>query len=119
VVAAVVATRLRIIVLPLFVVDRDPHLWRITMVHAFAAAVVVVAPEVLWVIDVRIVVKPLHVLVAVVTTPGATERMVGCTGFTGGEGGAENGDAPQRENQLANHKTPLMFAYGLCLPQPT
>ena len=44
-----------IIVVPLLVVDGYPHLGRVTIVKTFAAAVVIVSPEILRVIDVRVV----------------------------------------------------------------
>ena len=59
----------RVIAKPMAVVDRDPHLRRIAIVQAVGAAVVLVPPEVLWVIDVRIVVESLPILSAIGASP--------------------------------------------------
>ena len=54
--------RARVLVVPMAVVDRDPHLGRIAVVQAVGTAVVLVPPEVLRVIDVRIVIETFPVL---------------------------------------------------------
>ena len=54
----------RVIVVPLLVVDRDPHFGGIAVVHAIAAAVVFLSPEVLRIIHVRVVVKSIPVRVS-------------------------------------------------------
>jgi len=60
---------LRIVVVPLPIVDGDSHLRRIAVVHVFAAAIVVRSPEVLWIVDIGVVVQPVPVLGAVALTP--------------------------------------------------
>ena len=62
VVAPVIAARRWIVVVPLLVVDRDSHLWRIAMVQVVGASVVLVAPVILWVSDVRVVIESVEVL---------------------------------------------------------
>ena len=75
VVAPVVAVIAGVIVLPLFVVNGDLHFGWITVVHAIAAAIVFVAPKVLWVVDVRIVIEPVVVATAGGSTPLLSERL--------------------------------------------
>lgn len=51
------------------------------MVQAVAALEVFLAPEVLWIIDVRIVVEPVPVYLRVIATPHATiGSLIGCGG---------------------------------------
>ena len=57
-----IAARRWIVVVPLLVVDRDSHLWRIAMVQVVGASVVLVAPVILWVSDVRVVIESVEVL---------------------------------------------------------
>ena len=61
----------RVIVVPLFVVDRNPHLWRIPVVHAIATTEVLLPPEILGIVYVRIVIKPIPVAEIGLSTPGA------------------------------------------------
>lgn len=67
----VVATIGRIVIVPLTVVDRNLHLRNITVVEAIAAAIVLVAVKVLWIVDVRVMVEPSVVSAARRTTPTA------------------------------------------------
>jgi len=60
-VTKVVPARAWVVVVPLLVVNRNSHFGRIAMVKAIGAAVVVVAPIVLWVSDVRIVVEAVQI----------------------------------------------------------
>ncbi len=75
VVSPVISVVAWISVVPLTVVYGDLHLGRVTIVHAVAAAIVLVAPKVLWVIDVRIMVEPVVVATARGTTPLLSERL--------------------------------------------
>lgn len=61
----------RIIVVPLLVVDGNPHFRRIPVVQAIAAAKVFLSPEVLGIVDVRIVIKPIPVAEIGLPTPGS------------------------------------------------
>tara|TARA_Y100000385_G_scaffold281022_1_gene333088 strand:+ start:259 stop:537 length:279 start_codon:yes stop_codon:yes gene_type:complete len=61
----------RVIVVPLFVVDRNPHFWRIPVVQAIAAAEVLLPPEILGVVDVRVVIEPIPVAEIGLSTPSA------------------------------------------------
>ncbi len=61
----------RIIVVPLLVVDGNPHFWRIPVVQAITAAKVLLSPEILGIVDVRIVIKPIPVAEIGLSTPGA------------------------------------------------
>jgi len=58
----VVPARAWVVVVPLLVVNRNSHFSRIAVVKAIGAAVIVVAPIVLWVSDVRIVVEAVQIL---------------------------------------------------------
>ena len=68
-VSAVVEPTVGIVVVPFAVVDRDSHLGRIAVVQAIGAAVVLVAPEILWVVHVGIVVEAIPVLGRIGLTP--------------------------------------------------
>jgi len=61
----------RIIVVPLLVVDGNPHFWRIPVVQAITAAKVLLSPEILGIVDVRIVIKPIPVAEIGLSTPSA------------------------------------------------
>ena len=61
-----------VIVVPLLVVDGNPHLWRVSVVQAIATAKVLLSPEILGIVDVRIVVEPIPVAEIGLSTPGAT-----------------------------------------------
>ena len=52
----------RIVVVPCLVVDRDSHLWSVPIVEAVSTSVSLVAPVVLWVGDIRVVIKAVQVL---------------------------------------------------------
>ena len=60
-----------VIVVPLFVVDGNPHLWRISVVQAIATAKVLLPPEILGIVDVRIMVEPIPVTEIGLSTPSA------------------------------------------------
>ena len=60
-----------VIVVPLFVVDGNPHFWRIPVVQAITAAKVLLSPEILGIVDVRIVIKPIPVAEIGLSTPSA------------------------------------------------
>ena len=56
-------------IVPAPVIDRDSHFLWVTMIHTVAATVVLVAPKILWIINVRIVVIPIPVLSVLLSTP--------------------------------------------------
>lgn len=60
-----------VIVVPLFVVDGNPHFWRIPVVQAITTAKVLLSPEILGIVDVRIVVEPIPIAEIGLPTPGA------------------------------------------------
>ena len=62
VVPFMIGSALWIVVVPLLVVDRNPHFTGVAVVQAIAAAKIGIAPEILRVVDVRIVVKTLPIL---------------------------------------------------------
>ena len=62
--------------MPFFVVDRDPHLLWIAVVQTVFAAVVLVVVIVLWVVHVRIMVKPIPVACTVAVTPRLPEGLL-------------------------------------------
>ncbi len=68
-VSGVILPGLRIFVVPLTIVDRRPHLLRIAMVHVLAATVILIAVEVLWIINVGVVIEPVPVLLASGSAP--------------------------------------------------
>ena len=56
-VSGVIAAVAGIEVVPLLVIHRNPHLRRISVIQTVAALEVFLAPEVLWVVDVRVVIE--------------------------------------------------------------
>lgn len=84
VMAPVVPALVGIIVVPMPVVDGDLHFRWIPMVHAVAAAVVLVAAKVLRVVDVGIVVKARAVPVAGRAPHRSISNWLGCVGKVGG-----------------------------------
>jgi hypothetical protein len=68
-VPAVVSAALRILIVPLAIVNRNPHFGRIAIVHVFGTSVVVLSPEVLGIIDVGIVIKTFHIARAGLAAP--------------------------------------------------
>ena len=61
-----------IVIVPALVVDRDPHFWRIAVIHILTTLVVFLTPVIPWVVDVRVMVKTLPVLIAIGVPPVAT-----------------------------------------------
>jgi hypothetical protein len=90
--SAVVPAPFGIVVMPIAVVDRYAHLWRIPEIQAFGTAVVLVTPKVLWVIDVWVVVKPLPILCSISIAPYATVGLLSIR-LPRPEDGRENGGA--------------------------
>ncbi len=77
--AGVVLAAVRVVVVPAAIVDRNPHLRRISVVQAICAAVVLVAPEVLGVVHVGIVVEAIPVLGRIGLTPSSAISLLrGC-----------------------------------------
>ncbi len=78
----------RVIVVPLFVVDGNSHLWWIPVVQTITAAKVLLSPEVLGIVNVWIVVEPIPVAEIGLSTPGAaigslvSRRIVGQSDVT-------------------------------------
>src|SRR5947207_175251 len=94
----------RVEIVPRLVVDRDLHFWWIAVVEAVRAAVILVAPEVLRVVDERVMVEPLPILDAVGVAPLAAEGRVLGAGRHGACGAPAGGGAAQREKCSANHR---------------
>jgi hypothetical protein len=69
-------------ILPAFVIDRDLHLRRITVVHVLAAAIVILSVIILRIIDIRIVIHPVPILRTVVMPPLPAISLLGL-GFVG------------------------------------
>ena len=63
----------RIVVVPCLVVDRDSHLWSVPIVEAVSTSVSLVAPVVLWVSDIRVVIKAVQVLRTFTRSPRLAE----------------------------------------------
>ena len=57
-----ITSRRRVVVLPRLVVDRNSHFWAVPVVQAVSTSVSLVTPIVLWVGDVRVVIKAVQVL---------------------------------------------------------
>ena len=57
-----ITSRRRVEILPRLVVNRDSHLWAVPVVQAVSTSVSLVAPVVLWVRDIRVVIKAIEVL---------------------------------------------------------
>ena len=71
-----------VIVVPLFVVHGDPHFWWITVVKAITAAEVFLSPEILGIVHVWVMVKPVPVTEIGLSTPGtAISTLVGRSMF--------------------------------------
>ena len=104
-----IATAFRVLIVPLAVVNRRPHFWRITEIHVLAGAIIFVPPEILRIVDVGIVIEPFPVVVAVGSPPhaviGAVGRFLGLAG--GGKTAAEHQGAGECENDATNHGVPL------------
>lgn len=65
----VITTLLRIEIMPLGVIGWDSHFLRIAVIQALVASVIFLPPVVLWVVNIRIVVKTIPVVMTVGTTP--------------------------------------------------
>ena len=74
---AVKAPSVWVIVVPTTVIDRNSHFGRVAVVETVGAAVVFVSPVVLWIVDVRVVVKPFPVLSCVSGAPRMTIGLLG------------------------------------------
>ena len=64
-----VTLRRWIVVVPLAIVNWDLHFRRVSMVKTIAAAKVLIAIEVLWIVNIRIVIETLVVAIARSATP--------------------------------------------------
>ena len=68
-----ITSRRRVVVLPRLVVDRNSHFWAVPVVQAVSTSVSLIAPVVLWVRDIRVVVKAIEVLRAFTRSPRLSE----------------------------------------------
>jgi hypothetical protein len=66
---AVKAPSVWVIVVPATVIDRNPHFGWVTVVETVGAAVILVSPVILRVVNVRVVVEPFPVLGCVSGAP--------------------------------------------------
>jgi hypothetical protein len=71
-VPGMISSRHGIIILVAFIVCRNSHLRGIAMIQTLGALVVILRPEILWIIDVRIMIKTVPVLSVVGVSPLAT-----------------------------------------------
>ncbi len=69
--AGVISLRSWIIVFPLAVINGDLHLRWVTMVEAISAAIVLITPKVLWIVNVRIVLKTIVISLTSSSSPHA------------------------------------------------
>lgn len=103
VVAPMVPTWLGIIVVPSLVVDRDPHLWWIAVVHVVGTTIVFVTPVVLGVRYVRVVIKTVQVLRRLTGAPTGSITFFLC--LTGLVGDQRQRDSANGDNaNLTNHQ---------------
>ena len=79
-VTPVVTTGSRVVVVPLLVVNRNSHFGRVAMVQTVGTPVILVAPVVLWIRDVRVVIKTVHVLRTLLPPIGAVGRLLSLCG---------------------------------------
>lgn len=70
--AGVVPLRSGIVIRPLAIVDRNLHLGWIAIIETIGAAVVLVSPEVLWIINVRIVLETIVISLTIRSSPHPT-----------------------------------------------
>ena len=82
VMSAVVQPRARIIVVPLLVVDRNSHFRWIAVVQTIAAAIVLIRPEILWIVHIRVVVKAVPIMNGSRATPRLAKRLLRLTCIT-------------------------------------
>lgn len=102
----------RVVVMPLLVVNRNSHFRRIPVIHVFAAAVVLGTPEILWVVDIRVVIKAVPILGVVRAGPTVSVRLLSL-GTLGTREQAKAENANEREADHTNHrKSPLGWIGG-------
>ena len=77
VVTVVVGSFRRVKVMPFLVVNWNAHLRRVSMVETFGAAEIFVSPVVLWIVDIRVMIKPFPVSGANVPTPTPAKSLLG------------------------------------------
>src|SRR3954470_23546248 len=73
---SVIRARRRVIAEPMGVVNRDSHLGRVAVVQAICTAEVLIAPEVLRVVHVRIVIEPIPIERVVCVAPSAAVSLL-------------------------------------------
>ena len=66
----------RIVVVPLLVVDRDSHFRRVAVVETIVATKVLLAVEILWVVNIGIVVKTIPVAEIGLSSPCSAVRFL-------------------------------------------
>ena len=76
VMALVISSRLWIVVLPLSVIDWNSHLLRVAVVQILSAAVILVAPEVLRIVYIRIVIESVPITNAKTFSPNSAKRLL-------------------------------------------
>lgn len=101
-VSAVVSATGGIVIVPVAVVDRDPHLWRVPIVQAVGTPIILVSPEILWVKDVRVVVEPVPIDGGIGMPPRTAVRLLGL-GFTNRRSDRERGRQEGQSTDLAEH----------------
>ena len=79
VVTTVVGSFRGVKIMPFLVVNWDTHLRRISMVETFGATEIFVSPVVLWVVDIRVMIKPFPILGAHIPTPTPAKSLL-CVG---------------------------------------
>jgi len=105
VVTLVVGSFRRVKIMPFLVVNWDAHLRRVSMVETFGAAEIFVSPVVLWIVDIRVMIKSFPVSGANVPTPTPTKSLLG-VGWLNCEKSCKRRSAKQRQEDAACHRVP-------------
>ena len=99
----VVLAAVGVVVVPLAIVHRHSHFRRIAMVHIVAATVILVAPEVLRVVHVGVMVKPVPILRVVGASPVLSIGLLSF-GAIGRKQSTETKDGGQGNRPAASHR---------------
>ena len=90
-------------IVPVCIVDRNAAILRIPVIHVFAAAVVLGTPEILWVVDIRVVIKAVPILGVVRASPTVSVCLLSL-GSLGIREQAKAESANEREAGHTNHR---------------
>ena len=105
--APVVPSVVRILIMPVAIVNGNLRFRCIAVVHVIAAAVVLTAIEILWIVNVRIVVESRVVAVAGCSTPASTISLLRLlrVRYRSGRNAGNQGQGDNHQ-RLTNHNSP-------------